>query len=89
MEEDPDYLTRQLITYRQFLEDEPPEIRSLLMGPLLSKASIHANTAGVFKGFYEDRGTGVGKFGGTSPMCHLRNHRSRDSLSQMAVPCRL
>ncbi len=55
----------RLDTYRQLLEDEPPEIRSLLMGPLLSKASIHANTAGVFKGFYKDRGTGVGKFGGS------------------------
>jgi adenine-specific DNA-methyltransferase len=51
--------------YRRLLEDEPPDIGSLLMGPLLSKASIHANTAGVFKGFYKDRGTGVGKFGGS------------------------
>lgn len=55
----------RLDTYRQLLEAEPPEVRSLLMGPLLSKASIHANTAGVFKGFYKDRGTGVGKFGGS------------------------
>jgi adenine-specific DNA-methyltransferase len=55
----------RLDTYRQLLEDEPPEIGSLLMGPLLSKASIHANTAGVFKGFYKDRNTGVGKFGGS------------------------
>ncbi len=51
--------------YRQLLQHEPPEIESLLMGPLLSKASIHANTAGVFKGFYKDRSTGVGKFGGS------------------------
>jgi adenine-specific DNA-methyltransferase len=35
------------------------------MGPLLSEASIHANTAGVFKGFYKDRATGIGKFGGS------------------------
>ena len=55
----------RLDTYRQLLEHEPPDITSLLMGPLLSKASIHANTAGVFKGFYKDRGTGVGKFGGS------------------------
>jgi adenine-specific DNA-methyltransferase len=60
----PDNANR-LDTYRQLLEDESPDIRSLLMGPLLSKASIHANTAGVFKGFYKDRGTGVGKFGGS------------------------
>jgi len=55
----------RLDSYRQLLEDESPEIGSLLMGPLLSKASIHANTAGVFKGFYKDRNTGVGKFGGS------------------------
>lgn len=42
--------------------DEPQ--RTLLLGPLLSAASMHANTSGVFKGFYKD-GQGVGKFGGT------------------------
>ncbi len=56
---------RRLDAYRQLMEAEPPEIRTLLMGPLLSEASIHANTAGVFKGFYKDRETGVGKFGGS------------------------
>ena len=55
----------RLDAYRQLLEDEPPEIRTLLMGPLLSEASVHANTAGVFKGFYKDRETGIGKFGGS------------------------
>jgi len=55
----------RLDTYRQRLEYMPAEIKSLLMGPLLSAASIHANTAGVFKGFYKDRETGVGKFGGS------------------------
>lgn len=55
----------RLDAYRQLLDDEPPEVRALLMGPLLSAASIHANTAGVFKGFYKDRDTGVGKLGGS------------------------
>ncbi len=55
----------RLDAYRRLLQQESPEIRSLLMGPLLSAASIHANTAGVFKGFYKDRNTGVGKFGGS------------------------
>lgn len=55
----------RLDAYRQLLDDETPEIKSLLMGPLLSEASIHANTAGVFKGFYKDRHTGIGKFGGS------------------------
>lgn len=31
-----------------------PDIQPFFMGPLLSKASIHANTSGVFKGFYKD-----------------------------------
>jgi adenine-specific DNA-methyltransferase len=31
----------------------------------LSEASVHANTAGVFKGFYKDRRTGLGKFRGS------------------------
>jgi adenine-specific DNA-methyltransferase len=56
---------RRLDAYRQLLQQEPDEIRSLLLGPLLSAASIHANTAGVFKGFYKDRATGLGKFGGS------------------------
>jgi adenine-specific DNA-methyltransferase len=31
----------------------------------LSNASIHANTAGVFKGFYKNRQTQIGQFGGS------------------------
>lgn len=56
---------RRLDGYRQLLERESPAVKTLLMGPLLSAASIHANTAGVFKGFYKDKATGCGKFGGT------------------------
>jgi adenine-specific DNA-methyltransferase len=55
----------RLDAYRQLLAEEPQDVRALLLGPLLSEASIHANTAGVFKGFYKDRATGVGKFGGS------------------------
>jgi adenine-specific DNA-methyltransferase len=56
---------RRLDNYRRLLDDFPLEMRNLLLGPLLSKASIHANTAGVFKGFYKNRSTGIGQFGGT------------------------
>jgi adenine-specific DNA-methyltransferase len=56
---------RRLDNYRRLIESAPGEFRDLLLGPLLSEASIHANTAGVFKGFYKDRHTGLGKFGGT------------------------
>ena len=51
----------------------------MLLGPLLSEASIHANTAGVFKGFYKDRRTGVGRFGGSNG----------DALSRIRGPIRL
>ncbi len=40
------------------------EDRPYFLAPLLSEASIHANTAGVFKGFYKDAETGIGRFGG-------------------------
>lgn len=54
---------RRLDFYVQELAKLPDEIRCLLLGPLLSSASIHANTGGVFKGFYKDKRTGIGKFG--------------------------
>lgn len=56
---------RRLDNYRRLIETAPPEMRDLLMGPLISEASVHVNTAGVFKGFYKNRHTGVGQFGGT------------------------
>ena len=55
---------RRLDQLRQIIGLEDP-VWDLLVGPLLSSASVHANTAGVFKGFYKERGTGRGKFGGT------------------------
>lgn len=57
---------RRLDNFRRLIEALPVAERDLLLGPLLSEASIHANTAGVFKSFYKDRGTGIGKFGGTN-----------------------
>ena len=56
---------RRLDNYRRLIDSTPWDMRDLLMGPLLSEASIHANTAGVFKGFYKNRHTGVGQFGGS------------------------
>jgi adenine-specific DNA-methyltransferase len=55
----------RLDAYRQLIADQPLRLRPFLMGPLLAAASVHANTAGVFKGFYKDRDTGVGKLGGS------------------------
>jgi len=57
---------RRIDNYRRMLDNIPEDYKSLLMGPLLSEASVHANTSGVFKGFYKDRHTKIGRFGGTN-----------------------
>jgi len=51
-------------TVRQLLERLPERERNYFLAPLLSEASIHANTSGVFKGFYKNKETGIGQFGG-------------------------
>lgn len=53
-------------TYRKAIDEVcPEEYKKFFLAPLLSEASIHTNTSGVFKGFHKDRNTGIGKFGGT------------------------
>lgn len=56
---------RRLDNYRRLIAQLPSEIGDMLLGPLLSQASIHVNTAGVFKGFYKNRDTKIGQFGGS------------------------
>jgi adenine-specific DNA-methyltransferase len=51
-------------TARQLIEKMPQEMRKYFLAPLLSEASIHVNTSGVFKGFYKNKETGIGQFGG-------------------------
>jgi adenine-specific DNA-methyltransferase len=52
-------------TLRKYIEDEVPiELQNYCLVPLLIKASIHTNTAGVFKGFYK-KGE-IGHFGGAA-----------------------
>jgi adenine-specific DNA-methyltransferase len=51
-------------TVRQLTEKLPSEVQKYFLAPLLSEASIHANTSGVFKGFYKNKETGIGQFGG-------------------------
>ncbi len=63
---------RRLDNYRRFIADAPKEQQDFLLGPLLSEASIHANTAGVFKGFYKNRHTHIGQFGGSGSDALLR-----------------
>lgn len=45
----------------------PLELQTYCMVPLITKASIHANTSGVFKGFHSENG--VGKWGGAAARC--------------------
>ena len=71
---------RRLDNYRRMLDELTPRTREMLMGPLLSAASVHANTAGVFKGYYKDRRTGIGRFGGSGSDA-LSRIRGRITLS--------
>ena len=50
-------------TARQHISSLPPALQMFFLAPLLVRASIHSNTAGVFKGFYKNR-QGIGAFGG-------------------------
>jgi adenine-specific DNA-methyltransferase len=51
-------------TARKIIEKFPQQEQKFFLAPLLSEASIHANTSGVFKGFYKNKETGIGQFGG-------------------------
>ncbi len=56
----------------------PEAMQPFFYGPLLSEASVHTNTAGVFKGFYKNR-EGRGQFGGAG----------RNALSRILAPMQL
>jgi adenine-specific DNA-methyltransferase len=56
---------RFLDSARQYIGEIEEELRPFFIAPLLSEASVHANTAGVFKGFYKDTKTGRGSYGGS------------------------
>ena len=65
-------------TLRQYIADiVEHELVPYLLAPLLIKASINANTAGVFKGFYKDGD--VGCFGG----------KAKNALSRILKPIRV
>ena len=54
-----------LDTFRNLIEEKcPPELKKFFLAPLITEASVHVNTSGVFKGFYKDKNTGLGSFGG-------------------------
>lgn len=51
-------------TIRKAIDDVPLSYKKFFLAPLLYEASVHANTSGVFKGFYKSKKANVGKFGG-------------------------
>lgn len=51
-------------TIRAAVDDVPNSYKKYFLGPLLYESSVHANTSGVFKGFYKSKIANVGKFGG-------------------------
>lgn len=53
-------------TARQLITKMPCDVQKFFLAPLLSEASVHANTSGVFKGFYKEKETGIGQFGGSN-----------------------
>lgn len=63
---------RRLDAYATLVHQLDDRLKPFLLAPLLSRASVHANTSGVFKGFYKDKETGVGRFGGNAQDALLR-----------------
>jgi len=53
-----------LDTFCHYINDVDENIRKFFIAPVLSQASMYANTSGVFKGFYKNK-QGIGQFGGT------------------------
>lgn len=68
-----------LDTARTMIGSLPQGLQPFFLGPLLAEASVHANTSGVFKGFYKNPETGLGQFGG----------RKGDALSRIKGDIRL
>ncbi len=50
-------------TARRVIDDLPQHLQKYFLAPLLAEASVHANTAGIFKAFYKGP-HGLGQFGG-------------------------
>ncbi len=52
-------------TMRGLIARVDEDCQKFFLAPLLAEASVHANTSGVFKGFYKNKESGCGQFGGT------------------------
>ncbi len=62
-------------TARKIIGEYPQEVQPYFIAPLLALASVHTNTSGVFKGFYKNKETGIGQFGG----------KNQDALSRITA----
>ncbi|MDR0327853.1 MAG: DNA adenine methylase [Planctomycetaceae bacterium] len=51
-------------TIRQLIDGIDVPYQKFFLAPLLSEASVHSNTSGMFKGFHKNPTTGIGQFGG-------------------------
>lgn len=52
-------------SFRHYIDVVVPDnYKKYFLALLITEASIHVNTCGVFKGFYKDTDTGIGRFGG-------------------------
>ncbi len=67
-----------LDTACRIIRSLPEAAQPFFYGPLLAEASVHTNTAGVFKGFYKNQ-EGLGQFGGTG----------RNALNRILAPMEL
>ena len=70
---------RYLDTARALIARLPEAMQPFFLAPLLYEASVKANTAGVFKGFYKNPQTGLGQYGGGG----------RNALSRICAPMAL
>lgn len=63
-------------TYRKLIDEivQQEELKKFFLAPLITEASIHVNTSGIFKGFYKDKNTGIGCFGATGKNALKRIH---------------
>jgi len=67
-------------TVRALIDELVPEhLQVYVLAPLLYMASVHANTSGVFKGFYKNSATGLGQYGGNG----------RNALTRICKPIEL
>ena len=75
-------------TYRTLIDQivTKDELKKFFLAPLITQASIHVNTSGVFKGFYKDPATKIGKFGGAGENA-LQRIMGRIELKKPILSC--